>query len=118
MTAWAMETTVRTALGQLAELVAADPTGGPVRDEVLAALRPVLVLLDGAAEPAADAPGLTPRELEVLGLLADGLTAHHIGHLLGIRTATVRKHLEHLYDKLGCRDRLLAVSRARAAGLL
>ncbi|WP_219414847.1 helix-turn-helix transcriptional regulator [Pseudonocardia nigra] len=61
---------------------------------------------------------LTPRELAVLGLLADGLTAAAIGHRLAIRERTVHKHLEHTYAKLGVADRLSAVLRAQHLGLL
>jgi len=66
----------------------------------------------------ADAPKLTHRELEVLGLLAQGLTAVSIGLRLRISSGTVRKHLEHIYEKTGYRDRLLAVEYAKRSGLL
>lgn len=93
---------------------------------------PTLTLLDrtyaggSLPEPARDSSldearewcGLTPREHDILGLLADGLTATAIGRAAGISPLTVRKHLEHVYDKLGTHDRLLAVERARAHGLL
>ncbi len=62
--------------------------------------------------------GLTGRELAVLQLLADGLTAESIGRRLGVSRHTVRKHLEHAYRKLGVTDRLVAVREARARGLL
>ena len=62
--------------------------------------------------------GLTGRELAVLRLLADGLTAESIGRRLGVSRHTVRKHLEHVYRKLGVTDRLVAVREARARGLL
>jgi len=65
-----------------------------------------------------DAPKLTHRELEVLGLLAQGLTAVSIGLRLRISSGTVRKHLEHIYEKTGYRDRLLAVEFAKRSGLL
>ena len=61
---------------------------------------------------------LTGRELAVLALLAEGLTAEAIGRRLGVSRHTVRKHLEHLYRKLGVGDRLVAVREARARGLL
>ncbi|GAA3640868.1 helix-turn-helix transcriptional regulator [Microlunatus ginsengisoli] len=61
---------------------------------------------------------LTARELGVLGALADGLPARAIGRRLGISMRTVDKHLEHIYRKLGCRDRLIAVAIARQLGLL
>lgn len=67
---------------------------------------------------AADGAGLTARELAVLRLLAEGLTADAIGRRLGVSRHTVRKHLEHLYRKLGVSDRLVAVREARARGLL
>lgn len=66
---------------------------------------------------AADAD-LTGRELAVLALLAEGLTAEAIGRRLGVSRHTVRKHLEHLYRKLGVGDRLVAVREARARGIL
>ncbi|GAA5124556.1 response regulator transcription factor [Pseudonocardia adelaidensis] len=59
---------------------------------------------------------LTPRELAVLGELADGLTAAAIGRKLLITERTVHKHLERL--KLGVGDRLAAVLRAQRLGLL
>lgn len=65
-----------------------------------------------------DAPRLTHRELEVLGLLAQGLTAVSIGLRLRISSETVRKHLEHIYEKTGYRDRLLAVEYPKRSGLL
>lgn len=61
---------------------------------------------------------LTAREKEVVQLLGAGLTATAMGRHLGIRPATVRKHLEHIYAKFGAHDRVLVVNRARSMGLL
>jgi DNA-binding CsgD family transcriptional regulator len=61
---------------------------------------------------------LTGAEHEILSLLAQGLTADAIGRRRGISGRTVRKHLEHIYAKLGSHDRLLAVDHARDLGLL
>ena len=61
---------------------------------------------------------LTDREFAVLTLLGAGLTAQAIARRLHTSPRTVHKHLEHLYRKLGVRDRLMAVQRARDAGLL
>ncbi|MGR6964404.1 response regulator transcription factor [Geodermatophilus sp. URMC 61] len=61
---------------------------------------------------------LTEREFAVLTLLGTGLTAQAIARRLNTSPRTVHKHLEHLYRKLGVRDRLMAVQRARAVGLL
>jgi hypothetical protein len=51
-------------------------------------------------------------------LLADGYTAVHMAHCLGVSQRTVHKHLEHLYRKLDVLDRLSAVRRAEALGLV
>ncbi|KOX36336.1 MULTISPECIES: helix-turn-helix transcriptional regulator [unclassified Streptomyces] len=61
---------------------------------------------------------LTPRELNVLHLLATGLPADSMARRLGISPRTVHKHLHALYRKLGAADRLDAVLRAQSAGLL
>jgi DNA-binding CsgD family transcriptional regulator len=62
--------------------------------------------------------GLTGRELAVLQLLADGLTADAIAHRLGISRRTVHAHLAHLYRKLGVSDRMRAVLAGQAAGII
>lgn len=66
------------------------------------------------AEPAS----LTPRELAVLELLGDGLTAVAIARRLRISARTVHKHLERIYAKLDVNDRLAAVLVARRLGLV
>jgi ATP/maltotriose-dependent transcriptional regulator MalT len=60
---------------------------------------------------------LTPRELTVLALAAESLTAEAIARRLGIATGTVTKHLENASRKLGTGDRLTSVLRAQALGL-
>ena len=62
--------------------------------------------------------GLTARETVILEHLAQGLSAEAIAMVAGISPRTVRKHLQHVYAKLGAHDRLVAVEAARAAGLL
>jgi DNA-binding NarL/FixJ family response regulator len=62
--------------------------------------------------------GLTAREVSVLVLLADGLTANAMGHRLGCSPRTVEKHTSHLYRKLGVADRLSAVLEAQRRNLL
>jgi len=60
-------------------------------------------------------PGsLTPRELEILGLVADGKSTAQIASQLWVTPATVSKHLEHCYRKLGVASRTAAIA---AAGL-
>ena len=66
--------------------------------------------------PAVESP--TPRELEVLAQVANGLSNVDIGRELHISEATVKTHLVHIFDKLGVSDRTAAVTRAIGKGLL
>lgn len=61
---------------------------------------------------------LTPREHEVLRLLADGLSNQDIARQLVITRGTVRGHLNKLYHKLDARNRVQAITQARNWGLL
>jgi len=61
---------------------------------------------------------LTPRELEVLALVAQGKSNPEIARELFIGEATVKSHLLHVFDKLGVSDRTAAVTRALERGLL
>jgi len=61
---------------------------------------------------------LTPRELEVLQLVAAGASNRQIGQDLMLSEATVKSHLVHIYDKLGVRSRTSAVAAAREEGVL
>jgi len=89
-----------------------------------AAGRPVLApsvagtLMGLVGAPAADEPTLSPRELEVLRLVASGATNRSAARQLFISEATVKTHLLHLYEKLGVRDRAAAVAVAYERRLL
>lgn len=61
---------------------------------------------------------LTDREVEVLALVARGLSNAAIGRELFIGEATVKTHLLHVFDKLGVSDRTAAVTTAIARGIL
>lgn len=61
---------------------------------------------------------LTERELEVLGLVAEGLGNRAIAKSLFVSEATVKTHLVHAFEKLGVDNRTAAVARARDTGLL
>jgi len=73
-------------------------------------------LLDGMRQPPAEAP--SEREIEVLGLVARGLTNRAIGRQLSISEATVKTHLVHVFTKLGVTDRTSAVTAALDRGLI
>ncbi|MGH2712447.1 MAG: response regulator [Thermoleophilaceae bacterium] len=63
-------------------------------------------------------PFMSHREQEVLELIARGMTAPEIGRLIHLSTATVKTHLQHIYDKLGVSERAAAVAQAMRRGLL
>jgi PAS domain S-box-containing protein len=65
-----------------------------------------------------DIPALTPRQLEVLALLAEGETAKKIGRELYLSEATVRNHIRSLLQALGVHSQLEALSKAYKTGLL
>jgi two-component system nitrate/nitrite response regulator NarL len=65
-----------------------------------------------------DRPVLSPREREVLVLIADGLSAPDVAKQLYVSPATVKTHLQSLYEKLQVSDRAAAVARAMRLGLL
>jgi DNA-binding CsgD family transcriptional regulator len=86
----------------------------------------VLASPDGAAarllgtvvlSPVTDLRGLTPRELEVLGLLIDGCSNQQIARMLVVAPRTVAAHLEHILAKLDAPSRTLAAVRAERDGL-
>lgn len=63
-------------------------------------------------------PQLSPRQTEVLQLIAEGMTNNEIGEVLGITERTVKAYAQELYTKLGVRNRAGAVAEAINAGLL
>jgi DNA-binding CsgD family transcriptional regulator len=92
---------------------------GHVRVTVLAAPEEASARWVGTVvlSPATDLKGLTPRELEVLGLLIDGCSNQQIARALVVALRTVAAHLEHILVKLGAPTRTLAAVRAERAGL-
>lgn len=67
--------------------------------------------------PAELPDGLTVREVEVLALIAAGLTNHAIATRLRIESSTVKSHINRIFSKTGASDRAAAISYARRHGL-
>ena len=63
-------------------------------------------------------PALSPRETQVLKLVAEGQSNPTIAATLFLSEATVKTHLLHVFEKLGVSDRTRAVTRAMELGLL
>jgi LuxR family maltose regulon positive regulatory protein len=117
----------------LAELRIATPGGA-----LLASIERLLQAFptDGGAQAPAKAPGRapltaarpsspghlaelpTPRELEVLGWINEGLRNEEIAEQLVVGVATVKKHINNLYAKLEVASRTQALKRARELGLI
>lgn len=90
-----------------------------LKPHLLAAYRAAALLADHTAEPDAGPSvvsglPLTSREGEVLYWVAMGKTNDEVGTIIGARPLTIKKHLEHIYDKLGVPNRTAAASAYRA----
>jgi len=74
----------------------------------------------GAPPPRAEGPGrpLTEREIDILRLIAKGLSNGEAAGVLGLSRATVRTHLEHIYEKLDVTNRVEAVTEGVRKGLI
>ncbi|QVJ03186.1 response regulator transcription factor [Nocardiopsis eucommiae] len=72
-------------------------------------------LMDRLRSPS---PALSGRELEILGLLARGLSNRAISRELFISEATVKTHLVHVFDKLGVDNRTAAITTALRRGII
>ncbi|MFI6479941.1 response regulator [Nonomuraea sp. NPDC050663] len=89
---------------------------GALRGETVLSPSVATKLVTRMRAPAAES--LTPRETEVLALVARGLTNAEIGQELFISETTVKTHLLRVFGKLGVSDRTAAVTTAMNRGLL
>lgn len=96
----------------------AQDTVPPQARRFLTALRPDLWRLVTDARRTATHPIPTARELDVLALMAEGLTNQQIAHRLALSVSTVGSHVEHLYAKLAVGSRVGAVVRGLRRGLI
>jgi DNA-binding CsgD family transcriptional regulator len=110
--------------------VAAALGAAPLREEIETLARRSRIDLTGDAPPEAEggaldelarlraALGLSPRELEVLALVAEGMTNRHIGEMLFITEKTAEHHVSSILNKLGLSSRIEAAAVAHRHGLL
>ncbi len=103
------------------------PKNAPADDVVAAARHAAEAPTSFSAADLADAmrrrlnptgPQLSPRERQVLELLADGLAVGHIAGRLFISESTAKSHVSRLYDKLGAANRAQALMTALRQGLI
>ena len=86
--------------------------------EVHGGQRPVLPEVQARLSERASMPTLTPREVEVLQLISQGLRNKEVGAMLGITEGTVQIHVKNIFAKLGVNDRTGAVQVAVRRGLI
>lgn len=98
----------------LAAAIVAAASGVVALDPALASA----LISRSASSPAADASDLTPREREVLRLLAEGLPNKAIAQRLGVTEHTVKFHVNAILGKLGAQSRTEAVVVATRRGLI
>jgi two-component system nitrate/nitrite response regulator NarL len=103
-------------IGELVLTIASVAQGErPFPPQVTATL--VKHLAELAADRVAAGEQLTPRELEIAGLIDEGLSNKQIARRLQIELATVKNHVHNILEKLNVHSRLEAVARLREAGL-
>ena len=112
---WQLEGTGITVVGEFAAVEAARRSG--VQAEAFLVATDARSLFD-ASDTDVDVESLTPREVEVLELLAEGLPNKAIAARLGISDQTVKFHVASICGKLGAANRTDAARRALRKGLI
>jgi DNA-binding NarL/FixJ family response regulator len=85
--------------------------GAPMSREIA---RKVIVSFQNPLATTAEVEDLSPREREILELLAQGFSNKEIAHRVGVSDGTIRWHLRHVYDKLHVRSRTEAALKFRS----
>jgi DNA-binding NarL/FixJ family response regulator len=104
-------------IGELIEQVAAGRPAITTQQEHIA-IGHLGDLLRNVRESSRVGALLTERELEVATLIAEALTTHQMATRLGLSERTVESHIANLYKKLGAKNRVEAISKARRLGLI
>ncbi len=103
--------------------------------QTLTRKKPAVIIKEVPAQPSVEAPvqamapfvadqtrvsqlGITPREMEILGLIATGLSNREIAERLFVSENTVKTHSSRLFDKLGAKRRTQAVQIGKTARLI
>ncbi len=71
-----------------------------------------------APQPQEEYPNLTQREVEILQIIAKGLSNSEAAKVLNVSRATIRTHLEHIYEKLSVTNRVEAITEGIRKGLI
>ena len=74
--------------------------------------------IEAALQTRASHPALTPREVEILHVVAEGKRNKEIGAALSISEETVVTHLKNIFTKMGVNDRTAAVAVAVRRGII
>jgi DNA-binding CsgD family transcriptional regulator len=65
-----------------------------------------------------EAVGLSPREIQVLALVSEGVATQQIARRLSVSPSTVRSHVQNILRKVGAHNKLEAIAIARREGIL
>ena len=113
-----LENSVPDVVGEFASVADARAANVSADAYVVAAHADATAIDVGRLDDDSEAESLTPREIEVLELVAQGLGNKAIGLRLGISDQTVKFHLASISGKLGAANRTDAVRRAVRRGLM
>lgn len=103
-------------LNQITESIRTVMSGGAALDAKMATF--ILNSLKKAPPKPEAGKQLSPRELEVLTLLGQGLLKKEISDRLGVSVPTVATHVRHIYEKLNVQNAAAAITKAYSAGIL